>query len=91
MCTYNLTFNDSLVESAKRTFPTQEAITTWMEQQVERMLKQIAIKEKNHDKPLRQICISERIKALSAVPASSSDEDYKENITNIMSDKYGLR
>lgn len=91
MCTYKLTFNDSLVEGAKRSFPNQEAITSWMEQQVERMLRQISVKEEGSNKALRQISVSDRIKALSAVPASSADEDYKDEMITIMSEKYGSR
>lgn len=35
-----------------------------------------------------RIHISERIKALSAVPASSSMGDYKDDFVSVMSDKY---
>lgn len=88
MSTYNLTLNDNLLKGAKSSFPTQDAIKVWMEQQLERMLKQISIKEPKQNKPLRKINISERIKALSEVPASSSDVDYKDEMINIMSEKY---
>ena len=36
----------------------------------------------------KRIHISERIKALSAVPASSSRGDYKDEFVSVMSDKY---
>ena len=87
MSTYNITLNDNLLKRAKSSFPSQAAIKVWMEQQIERMLKQISIEERQ-DKPLRKINVSERIKALSAVPASSSDADYKDDIMDVMSDKH---
>lgn len=88
MSTYNLTLNDNLLKGAKSSFPTQEAIKTWMEQQIERMLRQISIEEEQQNKSLRKIKVSERIKALSAVPASSSNSDYKDDMTDILSEKY---
>lgn len=90
MCTYNLTFNDALLERAKHSFPTQAAITTWMEQQIERMLRQISVDEAEDCKPLRKLDISDKIRALSAVPASLSDEDYKDELIDVLTDKYGL-
>lgn len=88
MCTFNLTFNDAVVEQARQSFPTQAAITTWMQQQMERMLRQVAVKDAAESKQLRKLDISERIKALSNVPPSLSHADYKEEITDIMIEKY---
>lgn len=88
MCTYNLTLNDSLVNGVKANFPSQTAITRWMEQQLERMLRQITVDGAEKNVNLRKINVCDRIKALSAVPASSSTADYKENLLNVMSDKY---
>lgn len=36
----------------------------------------------------KKVHVSERIKALSAVPASSSSGDYKDDFVSVMSDKY---
>lgn len=88
MCTYNLTFNDLLVEQARPAFPTQAAITKWMQQQVERMLKQVAPKDDKEDTTMRTVNISDRIKSLSAVPATKEDIDYKNSFGSIVSEKY---
>jgi len=88
MCTYNLTFNDNLVEKARRSFASQAAITEWMQIQMERMLKQIAIEEDVQDKPVRKISISDKVKALSNVPATDSSQDYKNDIEVVLSSKY---
>ncbi len=88
MCTYNLTFNDSVVGNAKAAFPTQAAITEWMQMQIERMLKQISVDPDAKKVPLRKLSVSDRIKSLSAVPPSSSHADYKEEMQQILSDKY---
>lgn len=88
MCTFNLTFNDVVVKQARQSFPTQTAITTWMQQQMERMLRQVAIEDAVESKEFHKINVSERIKALSNVPPSSSHADYKEEIADIMKEKY---
>lgn len=88
MCTYNLTFNDAIVEGAKKSFHTESAITIWMEQQIERLLRQIAVEDKREKMPLRKISVSDRIKALSNVPASSDNADYKEEMKDVLSYKY---
>lgn len=89
MPTYNLTFNDSLVAGVKQTFPTQASITSWMNQQIERMLRQIAIPEAKKTSKPRKLVISDKIKALSAVPSSHSTADYKDELEEILAEKYG--
>ena len=88
MCTYNLTLNDSLVNGVKGTFQSQAAITKWMEQQLERMLRQIVVEDAGEVVTLRKLNVSDRIKALSAVPASTSTTDYKDDLLEVMFEKY---
>lgn len=88
MYTYSLTFNENIMEGAKRTFQTNDALTVWMQQQLERMLKQISAEETKCSKPLREIKVSNRIKALSAVPPSSIRSDYKDDMLEVLSEKY---
>lgn len=88
MCTYNLTFDDTVVGNAKAAFPTHAAITEWMQVQIERMLKQIAVEPDANKVPLRKLNVSDRIKSLSAVPASYSHADYKDEMELLFSDKY---
>ena len=88
MFPYNLTLNDALIERARPSFKTQTDIATWMEQQIERMLRQISVDTVSNEKPLRKITVSKLIKTLSNVPASSSDFDYKDDIAELISSKY---
>ena len=62
MCTYNLTFDDTVVGNT-----------------VDPNAKKV---------PLRKLSVSDRIKSLSAVPPSNSHADYKDEMENVLSDKY---
>lgn len=88
MATYSIQMNDALVTEAKRTFSTQTAITSWMKQQVERLLRQIVVPKSEEKTAFRELTVSDRIKALSAVPPSTSHSDYKDEIEEIMSNRY---
>lgn len=88
MCTYTLTFNDTLVENARHSFSSHVDIKSWMQQQLERMLKQVAVPSQELKAPVHKVNVSERIKALSAVPPCTTDTDYKDDITTYLSDKY---
>lgn len=87
MCTYNLVLNDTLVEKAQSTFHSKEAVIEWLQTQAERMLRQMV--EVPEERPLKKLVVSDRIKSLSNVKATTHDTDYKDNITNIFSAKYG--
>ena len=87
MCTYNLTLNDTLVESAEKMFPSQMAITSWMQQQLERMLRQVVGVEPM-SKTVKEVKVTDRIQSLSAVPPCSHDADYKDELASLMAEKY---
>ena len=87
MCTYNIVLNDSLVEKAQSAFHSKEAVIEWLQIQAERMLRQMV--EVPEERPLKKVVVSDRIRSLSNVEATAFDSDYKENITNILSAKYG--
>ncbi len=38
MCTYNITLNDALVNETRRSFASEAAMDTWLQQQVEALL-----------------------------------------------------
>lgn len=76
------------MERARQSFPSQTAINRWMELQMERMLRQISIPRTDEDRPLRNLAVCERIRALSNVPANTSHADYKEDIMDVRSEKY---
>ncbi len=88
MCTYNLVLNDALVEEALSGFHSQKDITEWMQVQIERMLRQIAVSKSTAKRPVRNIVVSDKIKALSNVEPTSSCSDYKDDFLDILSEKY---
>lgn len=88
MCTYNLVLNDSLVEKAQSAFHSQKDITEWMQTQIERMLRQIAVSGSTANRPVRKIVVSDKIRALSNVEPATSSADYKDDILDILSEKY---
>ena len=88
MCTYNLVLNDSLVEKAQSAFHSKNDITEWMQTQIERMLRQIAVSESTAKRSVRKIVVSDKIKALSNVEPTTSCADYKDDILYILSEKY---
>ena len=88
MFTYNLKISESLMNGAKSSFPTQAAATTWMQQQIERMLRRIAVADTTEVKTLKKVNVSDKVKALSAVPASASHADYKDEMPDLLGRKY---
>ena len=46
MCTYNLSFNDSLIERIRPAFPNEEAVVQWMQQQMNVLLVEFAVQQK---------------------------------------------
>ena len=88
MCTYNLVLNDSLVEKAQSAFHSKKDITEWMQVQIERMLRQIAVSGSTATRPVPTIVVSEKIKALSNVEPTTSNDDYKDDIIDFLSEKY---
>ena len=88
MCTYNLVLNDSLVEKAQSAFHSKNDITEWMQTQIERMLRQISVSGTTAKRPVHKIVVSNKIKALSNVEPTTSCVDYKDDIIDILSEKY---
>ena len=88
MCTYNLVLKDSLIEKAQSAFHSKKAITEWMQTQIERMLRQIAVSGSTAKRPVHKIVVSEKIKALSNVEPTTSRADYKDDILDILSEFY---
>ena len=38
MCSYNITLNDTLVEKVRPSFPDDQALTLWLQEQIEELL-----------------------------------------------------
>ena len=51
MCTYNFSFNDSLMECMRRAFPNEEAAREWLQRQMNGLIVDfVAKQEKNSEK-----------------------------------------
>ncbi len=76
MCTYSITFKDSLIDRVKPAFVDEEAIMSWMQQQMEVILIQLAtqIEDKHIEKGM-----SRRLRGIAHAPKNF---DYKAELAN---------
>lgn len=77
MCTYNISINDSVMEDVRPAFADEEALSLWMQQQMELMLIKFAAslqKKKTANTPL-----SSRLRGIACAP---KDFDYKKELAN---------
>ena len=42
MCTYNLTFDDTVVSAARRAFPSDDSMKAWMQEQLSILLQKVS-------------------------------------------------
>lgn len=88
MCTINLSFDDALVERARQLFDTNDAFSGWVHAQMENLLKQLSVDGDKTPNRKRKIVVCDEIMALSDVPAAKKDFDYKDELENVLSEKY---
>ena len=69
MCNYNISVDDKLMTKARRAFKNEQAITLWMQQQIEQLLQQV-VDDNETDSQLMYILqmSEERAAAGYAVP-----------------------
>ena len=77
MCTYNISINDSVMESVRPAFASEEALSQWMQHQIELMLIQYAARLKRTDNDKRTV--SSRLRGIVNAP---KDFDYKQELAN---------
>ncbi len=77
MCTYNISISDSVIDGVRPAFADEDALSRWLQQQMELLLIQYAttLKRKNTDGK----SISSRLRGIATAP---KDFDYKEELAN---------
>lgn len=77
MCTYNISVNDTLMETIRPAFPNELALEQWLQQQMDIIIIEFAAKQQvpiNSKQPL-----SQRLRGIAKVPENF---DYKEELAN---------
>lgn len=72
MCTYNISIDDALMARVRPAFADNEAISAWMQSQVEILLWQMVSNQPNVSAP--KVKLSQRLRGIAHAPATF---DYK--------------
>ena len=77
MCTYTISINDTIIDKVRPAFADEDALSNWMQQQMELMLVRYAAgleQTKKNKEPL-----SMRLRGIANAP---KDFDYKQELSN---------
>ena len=77
MCTYNISISDAVIDGVRPAFADEDALSRWLQQQMELLLIQYAtsLKRKNTDGK----SLSSRLRGIATAP---KDFDYKGELAN---------
>ena len=77
MCTYTISINDTIIDKVRPAFADEDALSNWMQQQMELMLVRYAAgldQNQRNNEPL-----SMRLRGIANAP---KDFDYKQELSN---------
>lgn len=77
MCTYNISISDAVIDGVRPAFADDDALSRWLQQQMELLLIQYATTLKRKDTDGKSL--STRLRGLATAP---KDFDYKEELAN---------
>ena len=77
MCTYNISVNDTLMETIRPAFPNELALEQWLQQQMDIIIIEFAAKQQVPIKSKQPL--SQRLRGIAKVPENF---DYKEELAN---------
>ena len=77
MCTYNISISDAVIDDVRPAFADDEALSRWLQQQMELLLIQYATRLKRKDTEGKSL--SSRLRGIATAP---KDFDYKEELAN---------
>ena len=77
MCTYKISISDAVVDDVRPAFADEDALSHWMQQQMELLLIQYAANLKRKEKKGQSL--SSRLRGIATAP---KDFDYKEELAN---------
>jgi hypothetical protein len=77
MCTYNISISDAVIDGVRPAFADDDALSRWLQQQMELLLIQYATTLKRKDTDGKSL--STRLRGIATAP---KDFDYKEELAN---------
>ena len=77
MCTYNISVNDTVIETIRPAFADEKALEQWLQRQMDMILIEFAAKQKAS--VARKQPLSQRLRGIATAP---KDFDYKEELAN---------
>jgi len=77
MCTYNISISDAVIDDVRPAFADDDALSRWLQQQMELLLIQYATSLKRKD--VEGKSLSSRLRGIATAP---KDFDYKEELSN---------
>ena len=77
MCTYNISISDAVIDGVRPAFADDDALSRWLQQQMELLLVQYATTLKRKDTDGKSL--STRLRGIATAP---KDFDYKEELAN---------
>lgn len=76
MCSYNITLNDTLVEKVKPSFADDQALTRWLQQQMERfLLDYFARQEESKSQKANEQVVPDVVLSLLGAGLPLADDD----------------
>ena len=102
MCTFSIALDDKLVNDVNPSVLGGKSMSKWLEEQITALLRTYALGKNNltnsatasfassAPSPFGDIQISERVKMLSDVPPTHSCADYKDEMSELLFEKYGM-
>ena len=77
MCTYSISISDAVIEDVRPAFADDDALSRWLQQQMELLLIQYATSLKRKDAEGKSL--SSRLRGIATAP---KDFDYKKELEN---------
>lgn len=77
MCTYNISVNDTLMETIRPAFPNELALEQWLQRQMDIIIIEFAAKQQVHVNSKQPL--SQRLRGIAKAP---DNFDYKEELAN---------
>ena len=78
MCTYNISISDAVIDGVRPAFADDDALSRWLQQQIELLLIQYATSLKRKETEGKSL--SSRLRGIATAP---KDFDYKEELANL--------
>jgi hypothetical protein len=78
MCTYNISISDAVIDDVRPAFADEDALSRWLQQQMELLLIQYATSLKKKGSKGKS-SLSSQLRGIATVP---KDFDYKEELAN---------